>query len=62
MSLRSEGEKAAQKLAQYDAAKSRKLHLMNIKKVHYLPLNTALCGSSHERQIPPRGVEPLSPG
>jgi hypothetical protein len=61
MSLLNNGEKAAQ----YDAAKGRiasQTTLDEHKESAFLPLNTALCGSVHEPQIPPRGVEPLSPG
>jgi integrase len=65
MSLLSDGEKAAQNTAQYDAVTGRKepqTALNEYKESAFLPLNAALCGSVHEQQVPPRGVEPLSPG
>jgi integrase len=62
MSLLSDGEKAAQNAAQYDAAKSRKAPqtaLNEYQESAFLPLNATLCGSVHGPQVPPRGVETI---
>ena len=64
-SLLAEAEKAAQNPAQNPAAndgKRRQTESGDMQKPALLTSNAALCVTGQHSEIPPRGVEPLSPG